>query len=102
MDTPAYQSLSPNARCILMELMKRYNGFNNGNVGLGCREAGDAIGRSRNTSMRAFKELEDRGFIKCRELGAFTRKNRMATTWLLAEYGFLGERPTKEYRNWRP
>ena len=102
MNTPAYRSLSPNARAILLELMKRYNGFNNGEVGLGCREAGEAIGRSRNCAMRAFKELEDKGFIKCREPGAFTRKNRMATTWILTEYGFHGQRPTKDYRNWRP
>ncbi|MBT3768294.1 MAG: hypothetical protein HOM58_10925 [Rhodospirillaceae bacterium] len=84
MDTPAYRSLSPNARSVLMEVMKRYNGFNNGDVGLGCREAGEAIGRSPNTAALAFKELQAKGFIKPREIGHFNIKNRLATTWTLA------------------
>jgi len=43
MKTVAWQALTPNERCIYLEIKKRFNGSNNGEIGLGVREAADAI-----------------------------------------------------------
>ena len=40
--TPAWKSLDPVARALLVEVMQRYTGFNNGTVGLGVRQAAAA------------------------------------------------------------
>jgi hypothetical protein len=64
--------------------------------------------RKLNTGMRqaitAFHELEEKGFIKARQRGAFQWKQRMATCWLLTEYDcdVTGHGPTKGFMKWRP
>ena len=99
---PAYRSLSCPARCLLVELGRRYNGHNNGNIPLSVREAANLLGTGKNQAMRAFRDLEDRGFIRPHIKGAFTLKARHATTWILAEFGYRGERPSKDFMKWKP
>ena len=79
----AYRSLSCYARCLLVELYRRYNGGNNGEISMSVREAAELLGCNKDTALKAFRELEERGFIKSNVKGAFTLKERHATTWIL-------------------
>src|SRR6516165_5038927 len=55
----AYHGLSPVARALLFEIIDRYNGCNNGMIGLGVREAAYELGRGQATISRAMRELDD-------------------------------------------
>ena len=88
---PAYRSLSVYARCLYFELKRRYTGSNNGNIPLAFREAMELVGCSNRPLLAAFEELQEKGFIKPIQKGAFGWKVRRdgkgrATTWLLTEY----------------
>ncbi|MBD8065634.1 hypothetical protein IC608_09110 [Devosia sp. PTR5] len=83
--SPSWRELSPNARAVYFELRDRFNGSNNGMIGLGVREAADAINVGRNVANRAIKELHDAGFIEPATKGAFRQNGRRATEWLLTE-----------------
>lgn len=99
----AYRSLSCNARALYIEFKLRYNGGNNGELSMSVREACASIGRkSTNTVDPTLKELQEKGFIRPHTLGAFTRKFRHATTWILTEYEFAGKPATKDFMRWRP
>ena len=101
-DCPAYRSISTVARCLLDEIMHRFNGANNGYIGLGQRQAAERLNVNRRTVAKAFAELEDRGFIKMRERGAFTFKKRHTTEWILTEHEFQSREPTKDFIRWQP
>ena len=60
----AYADLSPNAKALLIELIGRYNGKNNGDLALSETDAARRIGiKSRKTAGKAFGELLDVGLI---------------------------------------
>jgi hypothetical protein len=98
----AYRSLSCYARCLLTELGRRYNGDNNGDIPLSIREAAELLNCHKDTAAKAFRDLEDRGFIRVRVRGAFNVKQRIATTWILTEYRYDDQPPTKQFMKWKP
>lgn len=64
MNTPAYRSLSPNARSLLFEIIKRHNGSNNGALWLSVRDGGALMGVvDLNAARAAFDELQTMGFL---------------------------------------
>lgn len=83
--SPAWRALSANARAVYLELRDRFNGHNNGMIGLGVREAAEATNMHKNTANRAVAELEAAGFIEPTTKGAFRQNGRRATEWLLTE-----------------
>lgn len=99
---PAYRSLSCYSRCLLTELKRLYNGHNNGDLYLSVRHAGYLIGAGKDTAAKALKELEERGFIRQHQVGAFSWKKRHATTWILEEYSLGDSLPTKAFMKWVP
>jgi DNA-binding HxlR family transcriptional regulator len=102
LDCPAWQSLSPAARCAYLELKFIYNGGNNGRIGLSARRLGACIHVSKNTAARALRELQEKGFIERVTAGAFHRKVRHATEWRLTEEkcDVSGALPTKAFMRW--
>jgi hypothetical protein len=94
-----YRSLGLAARCLLIELYDLYDGGNNGDVFLSIREAAKRLGIGKNRSHDAFRELEDRGFIRAKKRGVFT--TREATTWVLTEFSFGNQPPTKDFMHWQ-
>ena len=100
-DCPAYRTMKPGPRSLLWELVRRYNGSNNGSIGLGQREAASALGIKRaDTVAGYFAELEQRGFIAATRRGGFNMKDpsaRRATEWRLTWLESPGLRPTKEF-----
>jgi len=100
----AYRALNPVERSAYDEIKWRYDGTNNGAIGLGERELAGAINMSKDTARRALSGLQDKGFIvKVRKSG-FSVKNRTATEWRLTEYEChrTGQPPTKEFMRWQP
>jgi hypothetical protein len=104
LESPAYRSLSLYARCLLVELKALYNGTNNGELYLSVRRAAERLNTGTHQAMAAFRQLEDRGFIKPRQRGSFQWKQRHATSWLLSEYDddMTGHEATKDFMKWRP
>ena len=96
----AYRSLSCYSRCLLLELGARYNGDNNGQIHMSVREAAGLLGCSQPTACKALHELEDRGFIRAHEKGAFHVKVRHSTTWILTEHSYAGQPATKDFMRW--
>jgi hypothetical protein len=83
LDSPAYLSLSCQARAVLVEIVRCYDGMNNGRIGLSVRRASERCNIARGTACRAFNELQETGFIECVVQGAFSLKVRHATEWRL-------------------
>ena len=83
LDSPTYLSLSCQARAVLLEIARGHDGTNNGRLGLSVRRAAERCNIAKDTASRAFKDLEERGFVDCVTRGAFNRKSMHATEWRL-------------------
>src|SRR5262245_3112449 len=77
----SYPGLSQSARCILQEVIYRYNGSNNGFIVLGVREAAYEIGCSHGSISNAMRELDDADLARPTQVGAW--RGRHATEWRL-------------------
>lgn len=100
---PAWKALSSAARVVYIELKGLFNGSNNGSIEASVRWLAGATGLSKNTVGRALKQLEAYGFIVPMRRGCVGVEGKgEATLWRLTELGYAGERPTKDYRQWKP
>lgn len=102
MKSEAWRSLNPCARAALIEIYAMYNGYNNGEIFMSVRHLARQIGVANGTAQKALANLGDRGFIKISEKGAFSRKVKKATTWILTEHSFAGQTPSKDFMRWKP
>lgn len=109
--TAAWRSLAPYSRLLYVELKGRYNGTNNGDIPMSHREAEDLLNCTNRPVLRAFEELEDRGFIVAERRGVFDGRVRFegkgrATTWRLTElpqdYPERVLSPTHDFKAWLP
>ena len=102
LDSPAYLALSCPARAVLIEIAKIYDGMNNGRIALSVRRAAERCNIARGTATRAFRDLEQLGFIECVTKGAFSRKVQHATEWRLTFWScdVTGVLPTKAFMRW--
>lgn len=106
LDSIAWKSLTPTPRALFIEVMKRYNGVNNGHIGLGVREAGEELQVKPHTAGIAFGILMDRGFLAMGQDSSFGQK-KLAREWRLTCLP-MGPRdaptspPTHDYTRWRP
>ncbi len=104
-DSVAYQNLSRWARVILVEITRRFNGFNNGSIGMSQRELGARLG-SQNWKMigRGIAELVDHGFLDVSAEGLLQEKRareyRLTFVSTTDRYG-RSVAATNEYRHWR-
>lgn len=105
-DTAAYRALKPGPRALLWELIRIYNGSNNGTLALGVRAAAERLCiATPDTAGGYFEALKLHGFIVATREGSFSMKDstsRRATEWRLT-WEACGEQPaTKEFMRWRP
>ena len=100
-ESEAFRALTCMSRCLLDEFMFRYNGSNNGHIIMSVREAGGRLNCSKDTVTKSLRELEEKGFIRCRQKGAFTCKKRHASEWVVTEYELNGKPATKDYMHWQ-
>jgi hypothetical protein len=108
LESPAFLALSPNAKVVLLFMLKRYNGSNNGKIGFGVRSGcfvplrgtGELVDRpfgvSRSNVHRALKELLDAGFIRCAQPSTFDQK-RHTREWRLTWLPCNGQPATKDF-----
>jgi hypothetical protein len=94
-----YQATRPPARAALVELVKRYNGSNNGSIGLSSRDLARLCKISKDSAAKAIQELENVGLIETVEKGSFNRGNRRASEFRLLwlPCNLTGALPTKKY-----
>lgn len=103
MKCEAWQQMTANDKAVYIELKWRYDGTNNGRIGLGAREAAEAIGKaSKDTGKRSLDNLTALGIIKRTKLSGFNMKNRATSEWRLTEYkcDVTGALSTKEFMRW--
>ena len=102
LDSPAYLSLSCQARAVLLEIARGHDGMNNSRLGLSIRRASERCNIARGTAARAFVELQERGFIDCMTKGAFNLKAPHASEWRLTWWScdVTGDLPSKKFMGW--
>lgn len=100
-DSEAWQDLSAGGRALLVVLYGLYNGENNGALFLSVRDAAKATRVTKDTAARYFAELAGHGFIRAKSVGSFNRKNRHASCWILTEFEYASQLPTKDFMRWR-
>ena len=100
--TEAWATLGPGPRVVYLELKRRFNGGNNGQIFLSHRDAAKAVNVGRDTVGRYFRELIDRGFI------TVTRGHCLgpsgvgqAATYALTELTLDGKPATKDFVRWK-
>jgi hypothetical protein len=104
LNSPAWRSLTGNARALYVEIARRYNGSNNGRISYSTREAGQSLHISPCTAGRLLRILQDRGFIVCTKRGAFSLKTtKEASEWLLTEHDcdHPPAHATKDFMRWQ-
>lgn len=97
----AWYSLKSSAVKVYIELLRRYNGLNNGMLILSYGAAAKLLGMSKSTVKAAFDELRDKGFIVCTRQGSWFE--RLAATWRLthrADDSPNGGLSTNDWRIW--
>jgi hypothetical protein len=100
----AWRSLNTVERCALIEVLSRYNGFNNGRLAMSGRTLGRELRKSRVTGTRALNRLCDLGFLEMVKRGSFSCKAKMAAEYRVTHFrcDVTGERPSKAFIRWQP
>jgi hypothetical protein len=102
MAAPAWRAASCGARALLIELVARHNGANNGELFISTREAADLLNVHRNTAARLFHELDELGFTAITEMGMYRVNGGPATMRRLTWLAGAGYPPTRDFEKWRP
>lgn len=102
LNSPAFRSLTCQARAALIEISRRYNGSNNGFIGASVRDLAERCRIARGTARKALAELQERGFIECVTPGGFNRKAPHASEWRLTwqTCDVTGALAQKPFMNW--
>ena len=98
----AYHGLSVYARALLIELIYRHNGGNNGLICLGVREVMYELGSGSATVCRAMQEVDDAGLARPTKVGAW--RGKQATEWRLMwiRCEKTGDLPVKQWQRREP
>jgi len=99
-NSAAYRSCSVHARAILVELVARMNGYNNGSIAVSHRALREALRCSPRKGVQGVVELMERGLIDIAVEGGW--KERMAREYRLTFVSKKHAAATNEYRAWAP
>lgn len=111
LNSAAWKAATVYERGLYLEIKRRYNGFNNGEIPLSHREAQEALNCSDKPVKTAFHGLMEKGFIKVAQAGSFHWKKGggpggRSTRWILTEYGVdypvKSISPDRDFMRWRP
>ena len=104
METPAWRNLTTQERIAYVEVLRRYNGSNNGRIVASVRQVAEGANINKDTAGRCLQRLQDLGFLELVTPGGFSRKNRHASEWRLTAHRCdRTERPgSKSFLKWRP
>ncbi len=105
METDAWRAMSPKAQVLYIWLRFEWKGSkfnNNGKIQFSCRQAACRIGIGVNAAMRAFHELQAKGFVVITRLGALGVEGAArGPTYELTEIGLPNKAPRNLYRTWK-
>lgn len=105
-DSAAFRSLKPGPRALLIEMIRKYNGRNNGQIIMSARQACEAINiADKDTALRYLNQLRDVGLIRPIKVGGFNMKDATAsraTEWALTWERVNEQLPTREFMDWKP
>lgn len=104
MNSAAYADLSNAARCLLFDLVKRFNGHNNGEIAMSHREARALLRVSPRKVTAAFDELLTHGFVELAAEGTWREREarEYRLCWLMSGKAPPYRPPTLAYRDWAP
>lgn len=98
----AFRSLDPVARCLLVEITMIENGKNNGSIFLSTKDATDRLGLAdQRPAMRAFDDLQARGFIAMTKEAHFAIKasdTSRARCWRITWQAYDNKGPSNEWQ----
>ena len=77
----SYKALSPDAKCVLVEMHLGFHGHNNGRVGFSIRQAAECLHSGKGRATRAMNELQERRFIICHAQSSFNMKTKKSREW---------------------
>ena len=99
----AWATLKPGPRALYVELKRRYNGSNNGQIYLSHRDAAAALNVHRNTVGPWFDELQARGFIDLAQAPCLGPAGiGKASVWALGEMPTSDGKPAQRaFMRWR-
>ena len=97
MQSDQYRALSGPALKVLHELTTRFNGLNNGDLSLGLEQAATLLRIGKATASKAFKELEDSGFLRRNVTGSWIKGH--ATTYWITFIQNKGEARTNDWQS---
>lgn len=98
LDSLAWKSLGVGPRALYMELKRKFNGSNNGDVFLSQRDAAKALNCDKDTAGRYFAQLVSVGFICKTQNGYLGPSGRgLAAKWALTEEPVGSQLPTKDF-----
>ena len=95
-DSPAMRACDTVSRVIFIEIVRRYNGFNNGKIPLSVREAGNKANVSPGTANKKIRKLVDVGLIKITRDSGFNMKGRTAREFEIT-FHKVNNQPAKKY-----
>lgn len=103
MNTPAWQTLKPDAKALLVEMRALLNGRGN-DVFMSVREAQRRLSIGQRRVQRAFTDLQERGWISLRQDSNFNWKMGMARSYVMEHEApdVPGGVPGRKYMAWRP
>jgi len=99
----AWATLKPGPRALYIELKRRFNGSNNGEIHFSHREAAQALSVHRNTATAWFSELQERGFISLRVAPHLGPSGiGKASVWAIEELPTSDNKPAgKAFMRWQ-
>lgn len=100
-ESPVYETMPANAK-VLMDLLQ-LQWRNDRPVAYGVREAAKKIGCKPETAGKAFKILQEHGFIVCANESLFNSRTGSKTRdWRLTWMPFMNKDPTHDWEKWQP
>lgn len=103
-NSAAWKSLTCEAKSLLLEIWARHNGLNNGHIAYSHRQARTALRIGNGKVQKAFRELQDKGFIVAHHKGHFDWKvvagAGRASEWEITAEPCDGKPPSRNYRQW--
>jgi hypothetical protein len=102
--SPAWKSLKAIERAALIEVLGRYNGSNNGRLGMSARVLARELHVSRATATRALCTLCKCGFLEVVKPSAFSCKAKRAAEFraTLHRCDVTGQPPARAFMRWKP
>lgn len=99
----AWATMKPGSRALYIELKRRFNGSNNGDIFLSYRDAAKALNAHRNTVGKWFDDLLERGFIRLTTPPHLGPSGvGQASKWALEELPTSDGKPAgKAFMSWR-